>query len=64
MEMEEVILGLIGDGDVVDNERSNNVRQTKPRHQRLSASPPAPPRRGRGVVSCGNRGGYFGINPP
>ena len=26
------------------------------------APPPAPPQRGRGVVSCGNGGGYFGVN--
>ena len=26
---------------MVDNKRGNDVRQTKPRHQRLSASPPA-----------------------
>ena len=54
--------GLIKDVNVVDTERGNSVRETKPRHQRLSASPPAPPRRGRGVISHGNGGGYFGVN--
>ena len=35
MEMEGVVLGLIGDGDVVDNERGNGVKQTKPLPQPL-----------------------------
>ena len=36
MEMEEVIWGLIGSGDVVDKWRLNDGRQTKPHPQPLS----------------------------
>jgi len=52
---------LIRDIDVVNNERGNSVRETKPRHQHLSASPPAPLRRERGVISHGNEGSSFGV---
>ena len=36
MEIEGVILELIGGGDVVDNQRCNSVRETKPLPQPLS----------------------------
>ena len=54
-------------GEIIDIQCKKDVKKVELSYflfggERETKPLPQPPRRGRGVVSCGNGGRYFGVN--